>query len=144
MRVIYTSKGMSKKFGVRVIYRKIRYMNSWTQPRRRLVCPSNNLSNTQIPWKWFTTRIETCCVRISRSLSPQHGASSGCGLSNSPKIWRIAAIVLYKQSRRPKMGGPPAWGLCEVLTTSHHKNLHYPIFLKASDMDDPMTWPQPQ
>jgi hypothetical protein len=26
MRVIYTSKGMSKKFGVRVIYRKIRYM----------------------------------------------------------------------------------------------------------------------
>ena len=28
MRVIYTSKGMSKKFGVRVIYRKIRYLNS--------------------------------------------------------------------------------------------------------------------
>jgi len=25
MRVIYTSKGMSKKFGVHVIYRKIRY-----------------------------------------------------------------------------------------------------------------------
>ena len=25
MRVIYTSKGMSKKFGVRVIYRKIQY-----------------------------------------------------------------------------------------------------------------------
>ena len=27
MRVIYTSKGMSKKFGVRVIYRKIRYFD---------------------------------------------------------------------------------------------------------------------
>jgi hypothetical protein len=26
MRVIYTSKGMSKKFGVRVIYRKTRYL----------------------------------------------------------------------------------------------------------------------
>jgi hypothetical protein len=26
MHVIYTSKGMSKKFGVRVIYRKIRYI----------------------------------------------------------------------------------------------------------------------
>ena len=26
MRVIYTSNGMSKKFGVRVIYRKIRYL----------------------------------------------------------------------------------------------------------------------
>ena len=26
MRVIYTSKGMSKKFGVRIIYRKIRYI----------------------------------------------------------------------------------------------------------------------
>jgi hypothetical protein len=30
MRVIYTSKGMSKKVGVRVIYRKIRYfLNIW-------------------------------------------------------------------------------------------------------------------
>ena len=28
MRVIYTSKGMSKKFGVRVIYRKIRYLKT--------------------------------------------------------------------------------------------------------------------
>jgi hypothetical protein len=27
MRVIYTSKGISKKFGVRVIYRKIRYIS---------------------------------------------------------------------------------------------------------------------
>jgi hypothetical protein len=27
MRVIYTSKGTSKKFGVRVIYRKIRYID---------------------------------------------------------------------------------------------------------------------
>jgi hypothetical protein len=31
MRVIYTSKGMSKKFGVRVIYRKIRYIITWIQ-----------------------------------------------------------------------------------------------------------------
>ena len=29
MRVIYTSKGMSKKIGVRVIYRKIRYILKW-------------------------------------------------------------------------------------------------------------------
>jgi len=32
MHVIYTSKGMSKKFGVCVIYRKIRYFpcpNNW-------------------------------------------------------------------------------------------------------------------
>jgi hypothetical protein len=29
MRVIYTSKGMSKKFGVRVIYRKIRFIISY-------------------------------------------------------------------------------------------------------------------
>ena len=28
MRVIYTSKGMSRKFGVRVIYRKIRYLHA--------------------------------------------------------------------------------------------------------------------
>ena len=31
MRVIYTSKGTSKKFGVRVIYRKIRYFVSPTR-----------------------------------------------------------------------------------------------------------------
>jgi hypothetical protein len=30
-RVIYTSKGMSKKFGVRVIYRKIRYLRGYLQ-----------------------------------------------------------------------------------------------------------------
>ena len=33
MRVIYTSKGMSKKFGVRVIYRKIRYFDVFTRTR---------------------------------------------------------------------------------------------------------------
>jgi len=27
------------------------------------------------------------------------------------------------------MGGPPAWGLGQVLTNSHHKNLHYPIHI---------------
>ena len=42
------------------------------------------------------------------------------------------------------MRGPPARGLGEVLTTSHRKNLHYTIFQNASDVDDPMTWPQPQ
>ena len=35
MRVIYTSKGMSKKFGVRVIYRKIRYLSIGVERYRR-------------------------------------------------------------------------------------------------------------
>jgi hypothetical protein len=36
---------------------------------------------------------------ISGSLSPRHGASSGCGWMNSLRIWRVAADTLNKQSR---------------------------------------------
>ena len=36
-----------------------------------------------------------------------------------PQIWMVAANILNKQSRRgqPTGGGPPAWGLGDVLTT---------------------------
>ena len=33
-----------------------------------------------------------------------------------------AMNILNKQSRTADKGGPPAWGLGEVLTTAHHKN----------------------
>jgi hypothetical protein len=56
-------------------------------------------------------------------------------MEERPPIWRIAANILNKQSRKPTRGGPPAWGLGDVLT-SHRKNVSfYEMFTRASDMD---------
>jgi hypothetical protein len=67
---------------------------------------------------------------ISGSLSPRHGASSGCGWRNGLRIWRVAANI---QSTR---GGPPAWGLGEVLTTPHHNKLPcYETLYRDWDLD---------
>jgi hypothetical protein len=43
-----------------------------------------------------------------------------------PPIWTVAAYTVYRISScgQPTKGGPPAWGLGEVLTTPHHKNYH--------------------
>jgi hypothetical protein len=38
-------------------------------------------------------------------------------MKERPPIWRAAANILNKQSRTADKGGPPAWGLGEVLTT---------------------------
>jgi hypothetical protein len=38
-------------------------------------------------------------------------------------VWRVAANVLNKQPRTSERGGSPAWGLGEVLTTLHLKNV---------------------
>jgi hypothetical protein len=45
MRVIYTSKGMSKKFGVRVIYRKLQYMFL------KLKCGVSSVEDSKIPMR---------------------------------------------------------------------------------------------
>jgi len=46
-------------------------------------------------------------------------------------IWRVAANILNKHSWTATRGGPPAWGLGEVLTTPHHKNVScYELFTK--------------
>jgi hypothetical protein len=42
------------------------------------------------------------------SLSPQHGASSGCRWRNGLQIWRLAANILNKQSCL-QLGG---WAWC--------------------------------
>ena len=39
-----------------------------------------------------------------------------------PPIWRLAVNKLNKQPRTAERGGPPAWGLGEVLTTPLLKN----------------------
>jgi hypothetical protein len=41
---------------------------------------------------------------VSGSLSPRHGASSGCGRRNGLQIWRVAANSLNKQSRTADKG----------------------------------------
>ena len=59
-------------------------------------------------------------------------------MEEQPAIWRVAANILNRQwQTADKVCGPPAWGLGEVLTTHHRKNVScYEMFTqKASDLD---------
>jgi hypothetical protein len=56
------------------------------------------------------------------SLSPQHGASSGCGWWNGLQLWRLAANIFNKQPRTDNKGWSSSLGLGVGLTTLHHKN----------------------
>ena len=48
--------------------------------------------------------------------------------------WRVLGLRMEERTQ-PKRGGPPAWGLGEVLTTLHRKNVScYESFIKASDL----------
>ena len=57
-------------------------------------------------------------------------------MEERPPIWMVAANILNKLSRTADKGGPPAWGLGEVLTTPHRRNVScYVLFKRASDLD---------
>ena len=57
-------------------------------------------------------------------------------LEEWPPVWRAAANKLNKQLRTADTGCPPAWGLGEMLTTAHSKNVSSrEMFTKASDLD---------
>jgi hypothetical protein len=45
------------------------------------------------------------------SLSPQHGASSGCGCRNGLQQWRLTANVLNKKSWTDNKGWPSSLGV---------------------------------
>ena len=60
---------------------------------------------------------------ISGSLSPRYGASLGCGWRNDLQIEFEASNIFNKPSRTAERGGPVAWGLGEVLTNPHLRNL---------------------
>jgi hypothetical protein len=45
------------------------------------------------------------------SLSPRHGASSGCGWRNGLQLWRVAANTLSKQSRTADKGWSSSLGV---------------------------------
>jgi hypothetical protein len=53
-------------------------------------------------------RLEPCYVG---SLSPQHGASLGCGWRNGLQIWRLAANILNKQSWTDNKRWPSSLGV---------------------------------
>jgi len=50
-------------------------------------------------------------------------------------IWRVAANISNKQSGQPTRGGPPAWGLGEVLTHRLKNVSCYETETGASDLD---------
>ena len=58
---------------------------------------------------------------IRGSLSPRHGASSGCGWRNGLQYGGNLWIYWISSRGQPIRGGRPVWGLGEVLTTPHRK-----------------------
>jgi hypothetical protein len=48
---------------------------------------------------------------LSGSLSPQHGAPSGCGWRNNLQLWRVAANTLNKQSQTADKGWSSSLGV---------------------------------
>ena len=80
--------------------------------------------------------IKAYCSMICGFLSPQHGASSGCGGRIGLQIRSVAASVLNKLSRRTDRGWYSRFVSGEVLTSSHRVNLWgNEVFRKASDSD---------
>jgi len=44
-------------------------------------------------------------------------------MKEEPPIWRVAVNIYSISSQgQPTKGGPPTWGLDEVLTIPYHKN----------------------
>jgi hypothetical protein len=57
-------------------------------------------------------------------------------MEDQSSVWRAAANILNKQSRRLTRGGPLTWCLGEMLTTSHRKNWpRYETNTRASVLD---------
>jgi hypothetical protein len=62
-------------------------------------------------------------TEVSGSLSPWHGASSGCGWRKVLRYLGQLRINWISSRGQPTRGGPQAWGLGEVLTTPIRKKL---------------------
>jgi hypothetical protein len=69
------------------------------------------------------------------SLSPQHGASSGCGWRNGLQLWRLAANILNKQSWTDNKEWSSSLGVGRRATNLHHKNK-----LVTKNLTEPRTW----
>jgi hypothetical protein len=92
---------------------------------------------THIPTFFFNYMSELISQRaihysvLSGSLSPRHGAPSGCGWRNGLQLWSVAANTLNKKSRTADKG----WS-SSLLTNPHRKKLwRYEPLHNASDLD---------
>jgi hypothetical protein len=59
----------------------------------------------------FVKKTQNFYHRFRGSLSPRHGASSGCGWRNGLHIWRVAANILNKQLRTADKGWSSSLGV---------------------------------
>jgi hypothetical protein len=57
---------------------------------------------------------------LGESLSPQHGAFTGCGWRNDLQLWRVTANILNKQPRTKDR----VWSSSMGLTTLHLKTIN--------------------
>ena len=80
----------------------------------RATCPAHIILLDLSPKKYWVSSTDTV---VSGSQSPWHGASSGCGWRNSLQYGGELRIYWISGRGQPTKGGPPAWGLGEVLTT---------------------------
>ena len=62
---------------------------------------------------------------ICESLSPRHGASSGCGWRNDLQLWRVAANILNKQSRTADKGWSSSLGVGRGANNSSAYKINY-------------------
>jgi hypothetical protein len=92
------------------------------QPAFRPRCQQQSFTPKQNNWP------------VSGSLSPRYGASSGCGWRNGLHYGGWLRMYWISSRGQPTRGSPPAWGLGEVVTTPHLKNVscyemvHPPLF----------------
>jgi hypothetical protein len=66
----------------------------------------------------------------SGPLSPQHGASSGCGWGDGLQLSRIAANILNKRPRTNDKGWSSSLGLCMGQTTSRNADKGFYFLLE--------------
>jgi hypothetical protein len=68
---------------------------------------------------------------LGGSLSPQHGASSGCKWRNGLQLWRLSVNILNKQSRTDNKRWPSSLGVGRGVITPHRKKNLLRKFLKS-------------
>ena len=87
--------------------------------RNKIVMTNNIKEEIRDKWVPVTTSWRVLTLRMEERLP----------------IWRVAANILSSRGELTR-GGPPAWGLGEVLANPHTKNvLCYEPFKKASELD---------
>lgn len=71
------------------------------------------------------------------SRAPQHGVSK-----RWPSDMEVSCEYTEQAVIKPTRGGPPIWGLCRWLTSTHDKSLVcYKMLHRASNMHNSLQWP---